>query len=62
MSLKKRIKTLWRLSSLDLTEDKIVVGNKNGELTFTKEPVYKQAQIIKRSSPVQEFLNKNKDE
>ena len=55
MNLIKRIKNLWKLSE---TPEKIL-GVDFGYKTNEKEYIHKQPIIIKRTTPVDKFLNQD---
>ncbi len=56
MNLIKRIKNLWKISELDFPEQKKIIEN---QITSTQEYVHKQPIIIKRTTPVDKFLNQD---
>jgi hypothetical protein len=58
-SLIKRIKTLWKLSQLEITETEKGINIDYIPKVSAEKP--KMAQIIKRNNPVQDFLEKTKE-
>jgi len=58
MSFLARISNLWKISKLNI---EIPEGNDQKLTLQVKEP-RKLAQIIKRTTPVEDFMNKNKHE
>lgn len=57
----KRLKNLWELSNFVITEfdNKSVITKENEKLVVTEKP--RLAQIIKMSSPVEDFMKNAND-
>lgn len=60
-SLIKRIKTLWKLSELQITETETEKGIDITYIPKVSIEKPKMAQIIKRTTPVQDFLKEAKE-
>lgn len=62
MNIFKRFKNIWKLSEFrpQFDENSLNVVHPNGKvLTLLEKPVQKMAQIIKRTTPTENFLNQN---
>jgi hypothetical protein len=61
MNLIKRLKTLWALSSVNT--DTVLPNVYKGKYeTYSLDNKPRMAQIIKKNTPTEEFLKKNKNE
>lgn len=60
MNLIRRLRNLWKLSGVDPTIERTYeLGSENGNAKALK-PILRMAQIIKKTTPVQDFLNEKK--
>lgn len=59
MNLIKRIKNLWRLSGMDFHDNEMQTRFNNFIDKTKDEYVHKQPIIIKRTTPVDKFLNQD---
>lgn len=58
MSILQRLRNLWQLSRFEITrfDQQLVITEKDNELVFARPEM---AQIIKKQSPIDEFINNN---